>query len=616
VARVIATVGGIALKPGVSLNRRLYTAPMIASAVARAQERVRTGTAPMVMLTHHGAEDDSRQIAASLTGWSLDEDGNARFTAGLTDTAAGRDIAALADTSDGSPPHLKGTSIRGYWTGTVRKVKGPDGRPVETADGLELDGLDYTRSPGVGGAEVDTFAWADRTGRSETTERVLIFESVPEAHVTAISEETTPAAEADPAPVVVPETLAEGLAAVHPGAHILENGICLTCPALAEAGTPMSKRTSGTQGPGGPYADPGYQPDKKQRYQLDTKAHAKAAWAYISQAKNAKAYTAQQLKRIKGKIKGALKRFGVTVSAESAGWTVDAPVYVTEALAEYFGDPSCCGSWSISASNGPTNICLSAYGMDPDELDPILRAAADAACMALARLDPDMDGDTDVPGAPNADTDHDGGESAPGDDLTETDPEASPAATTETEAPAMSEPTTTPAAETAPAIDPKVLQEAVSAALAQQDEARRARKAEKRAAAEAATAAAARAAAESAAPGTGIPATAGASASETAEQRMARLEKLAEAKLTEAAKAAGLSVAETDEQILDRLIEAKLTPLRQAAAESGQGTARKGLLTDIAEGATGSGKLLENASADELARMAAASYPPPLAARR
>lgn len=614
-ARTIATVGGVALKPGVSLNRRWYTRPMIAATVQQAQQAIEAGTAvvrdldddPLSSLTHHGAGDDSTRIVGRLTSLALDEDGSARYEMALADTPHARTIAALADTSDGKPAFLRGVSIRGAWTGTVRKVKGPDGRPVETADGLELDGLDFTRSPGVPGAGVDTFAWADRTGRSETTERVLIFESVPEAHVTAISEETTPAADAKPAEAVVPvvpDTLQEALRAVNPVPHILENGLCVIC----EAAVPMGKRGSGLSGAGHQWADPGYQADKKQRYDVSTKDLARAGWGYINQKDNADKYTAQQLKRIKGKIKAALKRFGVKVSSESAGWTIDAPAMVTEALAEYYGSPDSCGSWSVNAANGPVSICMSSYGMDPDDLDVILRAAADAACAALKSLDPDMDGDIDLPGAPASDTDHDGGESAPGDDLTETDPEASPAATTETEAPAMSEPTTTPAAEAAPAIDPKVLQEAVSAALAQQDEARRARKAAaKRAAQEAA---AAKVAAGSAALGTGIPATAGATVSETAEQRVARLEKLAEEKLAERMKAEGLPAEETDEQILDRLIEAKLTPLRQARAEAGGGVQRKGhpVLDGIAENSADGGRALREASITDLAALAAAGY--------
>jgi uncharacterized protein len=62
------------------------------------------------------------------------------------------------------------------------------------------------------------------------------------------------------------------------------------------------------------YADPGYR-DNRKRYPIDTEAHARAAWSYINQAGNASEYTADQLKAIKGRIRAALKRFGVEVAA-------------------------------------------------------------------------------------------------------------------------------------------------------------------------------------------------------------------------------------------------------------------------------------------------------------
>lgn len=62
------------------------------------------------------------------------------------------------------------------------------------------------------------------------------------------------------------------------------------------------------------YADPGYQPDKKPRYKVDSEDHVRAAWSYINQADNAKFYTADQLKQIKSRIKAAGERFGITFS--------------------------------------------------------------------------------------------------------------------------------------------------------------------------------------------------------------------------------------------------------------------------------------------------------------
>lgn len=65
------------------------------------------------------------------------------------------------------------------------------------------------------------------------------------------------------------------------------------------------------------YADPGYQGDKKKRYPLDSKEHAKAAWSYINKSENADKYSADQLKSIKSRIKSACKKFGVEVDADS-----------------------------------------------------------------------------------------------------------------------------------------------------------------------------------------------------------------------------------------------------------------------------------------------------------
>jgi hypothetical protein len=367
VAKVIATVSGTALAPGVSRNGNLYDKHNIARAVARAQQRIDAGQQPMVMLTHHDAGDDSRLIAASLTRISLDESGRARFAAGIPDTPAGRDIATLADTSDGQPPHLENVSIRGAWIGRVRRVKGPDGEPVETADDLELDGLDFTRKPGVPEARVDTFAWS-KGGATETTERVLITESVQEALVT-VTEETAPAGTAL--------------------AHVFENGICAAC--VTEAKDP--KKPYGDV----IYGDPGYQKDGKARYPLHTKGHSKSAWSYIHQAKNAAKYTAAQLKRIKGRVRGALKKHGVKVADE--GWVIDAGVSVAETIAECMAmESDSGGSFCVEASNGPINIRISSYCIDPADLDVILRNACEAADVALKSFDPDMDADIDLPG--------------------------------------------------------------------------------------------------------------------------------------------------------------------------------------------------------------------------
>ncbi|MFE5868809.1 DUF6582 domain-containing protein [Streptomyces roseifaciens] len=401
----IGTITGIALVPGVSRNGRLYTAEAIGRAVQRAQARIEEGTRPLAMLTHHAADDDSTHIVGRLTSIRQAEDGTAHYTADLAGTDHGRAIAALVD-GTGGPPFLSGVSIRGAWVGPVRRQPGPDGAPVETADDLEIDGLDFTRKPGVPGARVDTYTPEAAQAPAESAPgRVLITESVQEALVhTTVTEADAPA----------PPT---------PGA-------------------------------GGPFADPGYQADKKKRYDISTKARAKAAWSYINQADNARLYTAAQLKRIKGRITKALRGFGVTVATQE-GWLIDPIGQVSEAVAECLGfseDPGHGGSMSISLTNGPTTVTVTSYCVDPHDLDAVGRAAMAGACQAIAALDPDLDADIDVLGARAEDidgdlegVDDDAMESAL---TTASVPEMPAAESTQEKETAMAESTTSPAAET------------------------------------------------------------------------------------------------------------------------------------------------------------------------
>lgn len=349
----LGTVSGIALVPGVSRNGRLYTTEAIGRAVARAQERIKSGEFPLTMLTYHGADDDSTKIIGRLTAMEQDDSGAARFEADLVDTEHARTIATLIDTRDGKP-YLRGVSIRGAWVGKVRRQPGPDGTPVEAADDLELDGLDFTRKPGVPGARVDSFTPAGTAPEESASEgRVLITESVQEALVHTVTEA---AVEAD---------------------------------------------ASGEQGP---FADPGYQKDKKKRYDLSTKVKAKAAWSYINQADNARLYTAAQLKRVKQRITKALRGFGVTVAAQE-GWLIDPATAVSETLAECWGmDSTDAGNLFVSLTNGPTTVTVTSQSLDPHDLDAVGRAAMDGACQALMNLDPDMDADVDVPGEPGDDS--------------------------------------------------------------------------------------------------------------------------------------------------------------------------------------------------------------------
>ncbi|MDH6141152.1 hypothetical protein P3T35_003165 [Kitasatospora sp. GP30] len=387
----IATIRGTAIAPGVSRNRRLYTRQMLGRAVERAQAAIARGE-PHTMLTHHGAEDDSTRIVGRVTRLQQEDDGRVTFEAEIADTAHGRDIAALVT---GDRPFLDGVSIRGAWRGPVRRVE-HDGQTVETADDLDLYGLDFTKTPGVLAARIEPGAAAAET--AETA--LLVYESVTEATAAKVR-----------------------------------------APYGAVA-----------------YADLGVR-DGVKRLPIDTRAHALQSWRAL--AENATGYTPQQLKRIRPRVRAALTRFGVPMETTHFG-----------DVTEFYGDMPGAdgGGFCIDAYNGPMSISLRCCGIAPAELRVIAQAAMNAAVDALQALDPDMDADIDVPGAPHADTDGDTETSRrPDDDQMETaPPAAAPTAETTpsrpageptptTEVPAVSE-QPTPAAETANTPAPTVIQ--------------------------------------------------------------------------------------------------------------------------------------------------------------
>jgi hypothetical protein len=71
------------------------------------------------------------------------------------------------------------------------------------------------------------------------------------------------------------------------------------------------------------YADPGYRPDAKKRYPIDTERHIRAAWAFIHLPGNARHYTAGQIERIKARIVAAwqakIDRDGPPAAASEQG---------------------------------------------------------------------------------------------------------------------------------------------------------------------------------------------------------------------------------------------------------------------------------------------------------
>ena len=171
----VGELHGVALAPGVSKNGRRYTAETIGRMVARAQARLKNPKGrPLTVLSHHGAGDDSLRIVGRVSKIWQDSDGAARFEADLADTSAGRDVLAL---TAGEAPFLRNVSIRGAWVGDVRHETFA-GQSVETADDLELDGVDLTKSPGVTAAVIDKAVRLSEAVSHGT--RHLVFEGVTE----------------------------------------------------------------------------------------------------------------------------------------------------------------------------------------------------------------------------------------------------------------------------------------------------------------------------------------------------------------------------------------------------------------------------------------------------
>lgn len=78
------------------------------------------------------------------------------------------------------------------------------------------------------------------------------------------------------------------------------------------------------------YGDPGYQPDGKARYPLNTPDHIRAALAYIAVAKNAAKYSPKQLEMIKARIYKAAKAHGIEVSNNEADEMAATPLDLLE----------------------------------------------------------------------------------------------------------------------------------------------------------------------------------------------------------------------------------------------------------------------------------------------
>lgn len=338
-----ATVRGIFLRPGVSKNRRLYTKENIGKAVERMQEALKGNSGlPINMATSHGAafNDDALSTVGRVTSVYQLPDGSAGFEADIANTSHGRDVANLAVGG-----FIKGVSIRGQWLGDVNTVTHDDGQEAVTADDLGINGIDFTHSPGVEGAEIVGANLAE----SASADASFIFESVAEVQIV------------------------ESVRDEQIIASAVENAVQSALEEIFEkdAAKPYGDVT---------YADPGYQADKKKRYPIDNAKHVRAAWSYINQADNGKLYSAAQLKRIKARIKSAAKKFGINIVEEQEMLASE----IMDALEAYA---------SISLNNDDDSINITGYATDPHQLKVVANRIAFGAIAAMHAIDPDDDGD-------------------------------------------------------------------------------------------------------------------------------------------------------------------------------------------------------------------------------
>lgn len=355
-----AIISGTFLRPGVSKNNRLYSAEAIGKAVTRMQEQIASPEGlPMHMATSHGkaATDDLLSNVAMITRVHQDTDGSAKFEADILDTTNGRDaaVAAVAGAA-------KGISIRGGWMSKSRLVEGTEG--VTTADDLAVIGIDFTGSPGVIGAQIESAQFAESFDGlmspvfSESVEEAAVIEVFNEE---APEEETKPTTNYDEIREAFEETLSNLEAAKEPYGAVT-------------------------------YADPGYQTDKQKRYPVNTAKRVRAAWSYINVSENQKPYSTNQVARIKSRIKGAAKKFGINIQTEQEelknGFLDVIEAYV-----------------SMSLDNGAGSISVSGSTNDAGKLEDVANSVAASVIAALNALDPDADGDIDIPGGSSSDDD-------------------------------------------------------------------------------------------------------------------------------------------------------------------------------------------------------------------
>jgi hypothetical protein len=128
------------------------------------------------------------------------------------------------------------------------------------------------------------------------------------------------------------------------------------------------------------FADPGYNGEKA--LPLDTPADIRTSWVQIHRKAVTESYTPKQVQRMRGKVKGAAQKAGLDIVEETN-------LLGAEIMEAYT---------SVCVDNGPADLRVSAYVDDPSKLQAVTQKVAIAAMAALYSLDPDNDGDIDLPG--------------------------------------------------------------------------------------------------------------------------------------------------------------------------------------------------------------------------
>ncbi|BCP29600.1 hypothetical protein MINTM026_05700 [Mycobacterium intracellulare] len=134
-----------------------------------------------------------------------------------------------------------------------------------------------------------------------------------------------------------------------------------------------------------PYGDVKYADPKNGKYPIDTKEHVRAAWSYINMPKNQKGYSPAELAEIKGRIKAAAKRFGITIEASEASEEKGAVVALPEKLAEALGIDASADEDAIAAA-------WETYTADAEQAKTELeeKVAASAPPAGVVQLDSDQ----------------------------------------------------------------------------------------------------------------------------------------------------------------------------------------------------------------------------------